>query len=166
MIKQLIPKRLCLDCQGCCRFNQEDSIWGPAILKEELATLLKNDIPPLAIRSDYKLRLEPSVQQENFVCPFLVLLDNKCNIYSFRPFECQLYPFLINRKDKKIFLAVDPQCPFVKREVKKNGFKEYVQYLTKLLNGPQYKHILKDNPYILQGYPEALNLGELHWVFD
>lgn len=99
--------------------------------------------------------------QSNFFCSFFNLQDNKCKIYALRPFECQLYPFLINRKGKKVFLALDLHCPFVEKKLKTQEFKEYVLYLTDFLNDSPQAEILKNNPQIIQDYSEALDLEEL-----
>jgi Fe-S-cluster containining protein len=93
----------------------------------------------------------------------LNLKDNKCKIYFFRPFECQLYPFLINRNAGKAFLAVDLKCPFVKQRLETKEFKEYTKNLSGILNSPSLIKILKNNPQIIQAYPEALNLRELNF---
>lgn len=161
MIKQFVPERVCLTCQGCCRFQEADSVWSPCLLDNEIQGLFKNGILPLAISSSKRIRLIPNTTQDNFVCTFLNPKDNKCKVYSLRPFECQLYPFLISRKENKIFLALDLKCPFVKERLKGQGLKEYVKDLTGILNSPSFKQLLKNNPQIIQVYPEALNLAEL-----
>lgn len=171
MIKQFIPSDYCLNkCHNCCRFSQSDSIWAPSLLNEEIQILLKNNFLPSIISNNKKIRLLPYSNQNNlsstaelkFICPFLEPQDNKCKIYSFRPFECQLYPFLINCRNKKIFLAVDLGCPFVKEKINLKEFKEHVQYLTNLFNNPNQLDKLKNNPQIIQEYQDALNLVELN----
>ena len=161
MIKQFIPQEICLKCRSCCRFSQQDSIWSPALLNEEVQGLLKNRIPPLVISPNKRIRLTHLSGQSNFFCSFFNLQDNKCKIYALRPFECQLYPFLINRKGKKVFLALDLHCPFVEKKLKTQEFKEYVLYLTDFLNDSPQAEILRNNPQIIQDYSEALDLEEL-----
>jgi Fe-S-cluster containining protein len=161
MIKQFIPQEICLECQGCCRFSQRDSVWSPSLLNEEVEELLKNKIPPLFISSDKKILLRQPAAEGNFVCSFFTPEENLCKIYPWRPFECQLYPFLINRKGGKVFLALDLHCPFVAKKIKTRDFEDCVLYLTEFLNSPPQAEILKNNPQIIQVYPQALNLGEL-----
>jgi len=172
MIKQIIPSDYCLSCNGCCRFSEEDSVWLPCFLKEEIENLLEKNFPPSIISCNNKIRSIPYPAQNNstpqlrleagFICPFFVPKDNKCKIYAFRPFECQLYPFLINRKDDKIFLALDLRCPFVKENLESEKIKEYIRYLTCLFNSPHWIQILKNNPQAIQIYEDVLNLTELH----
>ncbi|MFA4842742.1 MAG: YkgJ family cysteine cluster protein, partial [Candidatus Omnitrophota bacterium] len=102
MIKQIIPQEVCLKCQGCCRFSEKDSVWSPSLLDEEAESL-----------GQKKILLIASAAGNVFFCSFFEPEKNACKIYSRRPFECQLYPFLLKRKDKKTFLAVDPKCPFI-----------------------------------------------------
>ena len=80
-----------------------------------------------------------------------------------RPFECQLYPFLLNLRGKKIILTVDLNCPYVKEKMNTPEFKEYVSYLTAFLNSPEQLEILKDNPHILQAYEDVREIVELNF---
>lgn len=157
MIRQFIPEEFCLRCQGCCRFHQSDSVWLPSLLEEDKDKLLKNNVPPFFILSNKKIRLIYSQKQDNFFCSLFDADTNKCQAYAFRPFECQLYPFLINRSNKKVFLAVDSKCPFVKEKQESKIFKEYIQYLADFFNRSDILKILKENPQIIQEYPEALD---------
>lgn len=146
-IKQIVPSAFCLSCDGCCRFSQPDTVWQPYLLKEE-----KKDLKDL-------IRLLDT--GAGFTCVSLDIPDNKCQVYSWRPFECQLYPFLINRQASQIFLAADLKCLFVKKNLKTKKFKQYSQYLNNFLKSPHYKKIFKGNPQVIQNYPEVINLVEL-----
>lgn len=148
-LKQFVSSNFCLKCEGCCRFNQQDTIWSPRLLNEEKEKL------------DKKIRLLSNPKQGNFICACFDIRDNKCKVYAFRPFECQLYPFLINRKAEDIFLAVDLRCPFIKENLKGQSFKDYSQYLTNFLNSPGQLNILQNNPQIVQAYTEVITLSEL-----
>lgn len=148
MIKQLIPQGYCLRCNGCCRFKQADSIWLPSLLKEE---------PQV----ETICRKVSGLGENNFICSFFSLETNQCKIYSRRPFECQLYPFLIHRKAKDVFLAVHLQCPYIDEILKNQKFKKYTRYLTDLLDSPTYRDILRNNPQIIKEYPGVLNLAKL-----
>lgn len=161
MIKQFVPSRVCVKCQGCCRFIEADSLWQPVLLENEAKALAKNKKSASCITQDKKICLIPSRNQDIFYCAFFDADKNKCRIYLKRPFDCQLYPFLINRRDNKIFLSVDLNCPFVAENIKSKSFQKYVDYLIKLLGGKKYKQILKNNPHIIQNYTEVKDLSEL-----
>lgn len=162
MIEQVIPQDYCLGCKGCCRFSQQDSVWLPVLLREEIEELLEKNFSPSLIAQDKKIHSLPYPEQNNFICSFFKAQDNKCKIYAFRPFQCQLYPFLINRKGDSVFLAIDLKCPFVQENLKNQKFKRYSQDLTELLKSPNKRETLKNNPQIIQAYEGALNLAELN----
>lgn len=161
MIKQLLPNAVCLKCQGCCRFSTVDSVWLPCLLDEETQDLLDRDIPPVSMSLNKKINPIPNPQGDGFICAFLEAKDNKCKIYDFRPFECQLYPFLISLRDKKVILTVDLNCPYVRDNLKTQEFKEYTGYLITFLNSPAQLKTLKDNPQIIQAYEKVLDVIEL-----
>lgn len=171
MINQLIPQEVCLKCRGCCRFSEVNSVWAPCLLDEEMQDLLDKDIPPALISINRRIRPIPDPGQERFtpplragvgfICPFLSPSDNKCKIYASRPLECQLYPFLINLRNNKVYLTIDLNCPYVKENLDTKEFKEYTQYLSAFLNAPEKLRVLKDNPQIIQAYEEVLDILEL-----
>lgn len=157
-IKQFVPEDVCLKCQGCCRFREEFGVWLPCLLDAEVLALKKNDF---SYSKDKKIIPALSKEDGVFFCPFLNRNENECLIYSQRLFDCQLYPFVINRKGKKVFLAVDLNCDFVKNNFKTVDFNRYAEYLLGLLTSQVYRNILKNNPQIIQLYPEVVNLAEL-----
>jgi len=161
MIKQFVPQEACLRCQGCCRFLQAATIWAPCLLKEEVKLLSEGKQVSGLISQENRLRLEYSKKKGIFFCPFLSEESNKCEIYAMRPFECQLYPFVLKKEGEKKFLAVDLNCVYAKDNFASGAFKEYAGYLSALLNNTPYRGILKDNPQIIQEYTEALKLVEL-----
>lgn len=161
MIKQFIPQEVCLKCKGCCRFSQEDSVWLPSLLNEEIEVLSRQGLPPSLITPYKKIRVATFSKENVFICSLFNPEGNICKIYAFRPFECQLYPFLIKLKNRKTFLAVDLNCPFVKDKIKTKEFSDYVKHLVDLLKSPQFAAILKNNPQIIQEYPEGQELNEL-----
>ena len=162
MIKQFVPQEFCLKCQGCCRFKEFDSLWAPCLLDNEIQALLDKKIPPAVISMDRRIRPVPAPQQEGFICPFLGPADNKCKIYEFRPLECQLYPFLITLRAKKVILTVDLNCPYVKENINSEEFKRYADYLAVHLNSPAQIRVLKNNPQIIQAYEDVLDILELN----
>lgn len=162
MIKQFVPQDICLKCRVCCRFKEEDSVWTPCLLDEEVQVLLdKKDLPPTLISIDRKIQAFPNPDGGGFVCAFFDTQNNKCKIYDLRPFECQLYPFLINMRGKKIFLTIDLNCPYIKDKLQGKEFREYVDYLVSFLNSPAQIKLLKENPQILKAYDEISEVAEL-----
>jgi len=158
MIKQLVPEKVCLSCRGCCRFSEPASLWSPTLLSEEIQELVSRKVPPLLISQDKKIRLLDGKGEGEYVCPFLETSENTCKIYAFRPLECQLYPFLLNRKDGSIYLALDPQCPYASEHLQSDTLKKYARYLSKTLTSSLCIWSIRRNPHILQTYPGVLDL--------
>jgi len=140
-----------------------DSVWAPCLLDEEVQDLIDKNVPPAYINMQRRIRPVPNSKEDGFICAFLEPENNKCKIYGFRPFECQLYPFLINLRKKKVILTVDLNCPYTQEKMHSQEFKEYVEYLSAYLNSPDQLEILKDNPHILQAYEDVLDVVELNF---
>lgn len=136
-------------------------MWLPCLLDEEIQGLLDKNVPPASISIGKKIQPIPDLRQESFICPFLNIADNKCKIYDFRPFECQLYPFLLALRNGKVFLTIDLNCPYIKANLKSQELKDYIGYLTSFLNSSAQKQLLKDNPHIIQSYQDILDVIEL-----
>ncbi len=161
MIKQIIPSEVCLSCQGCCRFAQPETSWSPILLNEEIQRFLEDNYPPSLLSATKRIRPVPDSISDRCLCAFLSPDDNTCKIYSSRPLDCQLYPFMINDKGKKVFLACDLRCPFVGKNLETGEFKEYIRYLHDFLNSPSVLNLLKNNPQIIQEYDGVLDLEEI-----
>lgn len=149
MIKQFVPQEMCLHCKGCCRFATQDSVWQLHLLEEEQKKI------------GDKIRLLSKVGGDGFLCSCLDERSNKCTIYESRPFECRLYPFVINRRSDQVFLAIDLNCPFAQGKLHSPQFKEYLKYLVDFLESPLALEILKNNPQVIQPYDEVFDLAEL-----
>jgi hypothetical protein len=163
MIKQFVPQEFCLKCQGCCRFKEANSVWSPCLLDEEIQGLLdRKDLPAASISIDRRVQPVVNPNGVDFICPFLNSRDNKCAIYAGRPFECQLYPFLINLRNGKVLLTVDLNCPYVYEKINSQEAKDYISYLSSYLNSPEQIKLLKDNPQIIQAYEEVREVAELN----
>jgi hypothetical protein len=147
-MKQFVQQQNCLQCRICCRFSHRDDIWQPHLLKEEKKLSLKILRHP---------------QGEGFVCSHLDLENNRCRIYSRRPFECQFYPFLLNKQQQRVFISLDLSCPFVSDKTQNREFKEYLLYLVDLLKEPAFLAKLRTNFEIFSSYKTSniLNLVRL-----
>lgn len=131
-------------------------------MDEEIQGLLdKKDIPAASISIDRRIQPIANPKDVDFICPFLVIQDNKCIIYNMRPFECQLYPFLINLRKDKVLLTVDLNCPYVCEKINSQEAKDYISYLSGYLNSPKQLKMLKDNPQIIQAYEDVREVAEL-----
>jgi len=158
-IKQLIPQGVCLKCKGCCRFSQEDSVWLPTLLNQEIAEFEKLGLAPGLISANKKIRVASFPKEKTFICSLFNPEGNICKIYEQRPFECRLYPFILKRRGAGTCLAADENCPFVAAHKEDAAFKEYASYLINFLQDPGLKDLLKENPQMVGDYPQALELS-------
>jgi Fe-S-cluster containining protein len=163
-LRQFVPNEACLKCKGCCRFREENSVWLPCLLDEETQGFLdRKDLPAATLSADRRLHPVFNPAEGNYLCPFFHFQENKCRVYSFRPFECQLYPFLINLRQGKVILTVDLNCPYVKGKMGSEEFRKYVNYLSEFLNAPPRIKLFKRNPQLLQAYEEVAEVIQLNW---
>ncbi len=154
-MKKCFPEsEVCIACRGCCRFAEKHSIWHPSVTAGEARRLLK----------DPALKKIPALycgEEADYICIFLRQKDNLCSVYSRRPLECRLYPFLINRKGKKIYLAVHPACPAVGKDAASARIRDCAGAFGKMIRGKAFARLLKDNQHLPQRYPGAVNLIEI-----
>ncbi|MBN1913583.1 MAG: YkgJ family cysteine cluster protein [Candidatus Omnitrophica bacterium] len=150
-----------MKCQGCCRFRESDSVWLPCLLEEEIQDLLDKNIPAVSISIERKIQPVANPKGDGFICAFFDIAANECKIYESRPFECQLYPFLLNLRDKSVILTVDLNCPYLTDKLNTPEFKKYTQELVAYLNAPKQISLLKNNPHILQAYEDLGKTIEL-----
>lgn len=96
----------CLTCKVCCRFPERYSPLIPFFLDKEKG-------------SYYGCRIDVVESIDGYICPYFLPDKNICSIYSKRPLDCKLYPFMVTYDDtyKKVILVLDNNCPYVK------GFK-------------------------------------------
>lgn len=132
-------------------------------MDEEIQELIdKPLIPQASISIDRRLQPIANPAGLGFICPLLSCADNKCKIYNTRPFECQLYPFLLNLRQGKVLLTVDLNCPYVYEKINSRPAKEYIVYLTEYLNSAPVLSLLVDNPQIIQAYEEVSEVAEIN----
>lgn len=161
MLPQLVTNDFCLKCKLCCRFVHRDSVWVPHLTNKDAEVLSKDPEAHHFISRQNTIEPVPMANKDIYICPLLTGENNKCRIYDSRPFECRLYPFLINRKEGAVFLAADINCPYVEERITLPEFKAYVNYLAETLTSPDWLPLLRKNPNIIHSYTGARNLIRL-----
>ena len=190
-LNQFVPSEVCLQCDGCCRFKEENSAWQPKMGQEEIKKLINlrhseersdeesHQVEILRFaQNDRNISLADLISsKETFskdgviktvschgehLCSFFNPQDHACRIYSGRPFECRLYPFLINLRKGRVLLTVDLNCPYVYEKINSQEAKDYIAYLTNYLNSPKQLKMLKSNPQIIQAYEEVREVAEIN----
>ena len=164
-LKQLIPEEFCLRCDVCCRFPQAHTVWAPLFADSEIKYLVEKDILPPLVFTDYQKtkiannssnvsaqRINLIKYKDYFICPCFNPPNSKCKIYGNRPFECQLYPFLLTKKGDKFYLTQDKKCPYLDG-LEQSQLKEYVNYLKKEFRKEDVVFFLKQNLVLFTEYP-------------
>lgn len=163
--KQFVPSPVCLECDGCCRFKESDSRWRPHMTKEEQRIALQSNIlgrifDKLSVSADERIKTISC--GGGFLCRFFKEQDHTCNIYTVRPFECQLYPFLLGKEGEKKILYVHLNCPHVQKHWGTALYKEYAVYLQNYFKQPEVKEFLRHNPSVFADY--SADCVELDYV--
>ncbi len=141
-IRKFTDSAFCLnDCRACCRFSDEN--WLPNLLEQEKKQLGVD-----------RVRTIPAEEGQDACCEFLDRESQHCRIYSDRPFECRLYPFLLVRSGQTLALAVHLACPYLRRELGNKEFWQYVAYLRQELKVPETAGLLQREAGIFHVYPE------------
>ena len=147
-LKQFVPSGVCLKCDGCCRFQSADSLWRPKWDKREFVD-----------DQDYVTTI---VDCGKHLCRFLNKADSTCRVYSDRPFECALYPFLLSRTAKGVSLYVHLACPYVQDMQTSKELQEYMLYLQDFFAMPATLNFLKHNTHLIHDY--SLHEEEMKYV--
>ena len=114
---QLIPSAFCLECRGCCVFDPQPEgepcdgadQWLARLMVEEEIGLEKSE---RGISFGGKVKTVPSADGR-VKCRFLSDKEHHCRVYSRRPLECAMYPFLLSLENGTLKLYVHLACPFV-----------------------------------------------------
>lgn len=153
-LKQIIPQEYCLKCEGCCHFIDEKSQWIPQITDSEALEAVKKGVPAGVFSKTDKNNHHLAVIKKNdaTICDFLSLETNKCQVYSARPFDCQIYPFILDKRAGKIVLGLHLLCPFVKENFRKKEFQEYLKYFKEFINKKATLYFIKKNAFLVGHY--------------
>lgn len=155
LMKQFVPSRVCLACDGCCRFSEEKSFWRPKITLEEKGQVAGLDsieavFPDGTVDDSGHITTIPGVY--TYVCTFFNVEDHACGIYNRRPFDCKLYPFVLVKTKGRVFLGVHRNCPYVQEHIESEDYKKYVAYLRKFLAQDNVMNFLQKNHRIIGEY--------------
>ncbi|MFH0876995.1 MAG: YkgJ family cysteine cluster protein [Candidatus Omnitrophota bacterium] len=171
-LEQLLTQEDCSACDGCCRYAERESVWTPLFLFDEIVELTEGNIVPTCLfthsawRQKAAARIDLVQDEGRFFCSCFDVAQNKCKIYPHRPLDCRLYPFVLARKDKKIYLALDEKCPGAQRRSGTKEMKDYIQYLVKFFASKKTEDLLKRDPEFVQEYPSGLKFLISLWNYS
>ena len=161
-LKQFVPSEVCLKCDGCCRYKEADSAWRPKLGKDEQAGLAASITAGDVL--DAQGYIKTVQAREGHFCRFLNGANNTCGIYTKRPFECSLYPFILSRTPDAVKVYAHLSCPYVQDHLSRADFDAYVAYLKEFFHLAETKEFLSRNKAMFHDY--SFYVPELLHVFD
>lgn len=165
-LKQFVPSEVCLKCDGCCRYKEADSIWRPKLGMSDQESLADQITGNTVLDSQGYIKTIQTCGKH--FCRFLNGADSTCGIYTKRPFECSLYPFIISQTPDALKLFVHLSCPYVQDHLSREDFDAYVAYLKGFFSREGVKEFLFRNKAMFHDYssyaPELLYLFDLSFL--
>jgi len=101
---------------------------------------------------------------DHYICHFFSPVNNSCGIYHVRPFECQLYPFLLIREKNIYKCGVHLLCPHVSDVRHTEGWPNYLRHLKDFFARKDVRAFLKRNPDLFGEYPDSET--EIEYLFN
>lgn len=118
LLDQLVPSRVCLTCDVCCRFPEEESFLRPYFTAEEIRRAIATGLDPASFsdQAGCQVRVVPNPSGEGYLCPAFDPVTAHCRIYEVRPLDCQIYPLALMWSDdrREVLLGWDSKCPFMR----------------------------------------------------
>jgi uncharacterized protein len=165
-LKQFVPSEVCLKCDGCCRYKEADSIWRPKLGMRDQESLADQITGNIVLDAQGYIKTIQACGK-NF-CRFLNATDNTCGIYTKRPFECLLYPFIISQTPYEVKVYVHLSCPYVQDHLPRADFDAYAAYLKEFFRRDDIREFLLHNKSMFHDYspyaPELLYLFDLPFL--
>ncbi|MCG9127921.1 YkgJ family cysteine cluster protein [Candidatus Poribacteria bacterium] len=160
---QIIPNKVCLSCDVCCRFLESDSPLAPIFTKQETqkAITLGADpslFQPMQDGNSSQITLKP--YKDYYICPFFKPETSECLIYNNRPLDCQLYPFaLMYTEDKsQIVLGIDMLCPYSEEHWQTEGFKQHLQHIINYVESDEISVQISSNWRLIGDYQDTVRV--------
>ena len=141
-LPQFVSQKVCLSCEGCCRFREQNSSWRPKMAQEEI----NGEEGVFAQELDGNNCIRTVECRGQFRCTFFHTEDNVCHIYAYRPFECRLYPFLLTKHGGDAAISVHLSCPHIQEKWQSEDLNSYVEDLRKYFQQEEVLEFVRRNP--------------------
>ena len=157
VLPQLVPSRVCLQCDVCCRFPDPDSVLRPYFTEGEISRALAGGMKETAFhdRRGSQVNLVPDPQGDGYVCPAFDAAGSTCRIYQQRPLDCQLYPLALmwNEPHDQVLLGWDTKCPFMREEIP-SEIQGHADRVMVLLEQPEIRDQVVTHPRLIGRFQE------------
>ena len=167
-VPQIVPEIWCLKCKICCRFPDTKEVQTPTWSSLEADWAVKaGGQASWFEKSPDSVSLNPTLHscgERGYRCPAFQMEGSICSVYSVRPLDCRLYPFVLTRNPGKteVLLAMDTKCPYIQAHGMDPEVVRYTAALTRYLESPAALDYLRTNPKIVGDFwPEFLSIAAL-----
>ncbi|MEI8012772.1 MAG: phosphatidylglycerol lysyltransferase domain-containing protein [Candidatus Omnitrophota bacterium] len=160
-VPQFLTSAQCLDCRACCLFHDPSGDWAPRLTPEDVLAIgvLAEDIP----WRDGAERVALCSCRGANACIFLDAATHHCRIYTARPLECRLYPFLLSHEKTGFRIYAHISCPAVMAERNGAVWERRVALIRDFFNRRDVKSYCYRNACCFPDY--SLSPGEVEEVF-
>ena len=156
-LPQLVPSRICLQCDVCCRFPDPDSALRPYFTENEITRALAGGVEGTAFpnRRGSQVLLVPDPQGDGYLCPAFESATSTCRIYEQRPLDCQLYPLALmwDEAHNQVLLGWDTKCPFMRGEIP-GVIQRHADRVMALLDQPHIRDQVVAHPRLIGRFQE------------
>jgi hypothetical protein len=168
-LPQLVPSRVCLQCDVCCRFPEADSFLRPYFTAEEIRRAVAHGVDRAHFPDPHgdQVSVVPHPSGEGFLCPAFDPATSHCRIYEHRPLDCQLYPLAVmwappaaagkghgaGGEGLEVVLGWDSKCPFAREGVPAE-IRAYADRVADLLEQDDTVETFAENPRLIGQFQE------------
>jgi Fe-S-cluster containining protein len=162
-LPQLVPSRVCLSCDVCCRFPEPDSPLRPYFTGGEIRRAIALGVAPSQFPDldGCQVSVVPSSVSDGYLCPAFDPVTSHCRIYDVRPLDCQIYPLMVmwNADRTQVVLGWDSKCPFLREgEGDKAGVAAYADRIAGLLEQEDTLETFAKNPQLIGHFQDDVVL--------
>jgi Fe-S-cluster containining protein len=160
-LEQIVPSKVCLSCDVCCRFLEQDSPLAPIFTDAEMEKAIANEVDlnlflPTSDGKSAQIQLIP--HGDMYICPCFNPETSECTIYPIRPLDCQIYPFVLmyDQDRAQVVLGVDLICPFAETEIQIEATQGYIDHMANYLESDLVVETIAANWFLIGAYQETV----------
>jgi hypothetical protein len=167
-LPQVVPSRVCLSCDVCCRFPEPDSLLRPYFTAEEIQHAVSRGIGARHFPhpAGGQVSVVPDPNGPGYLCPAFDPATSHCRIYEVRPLDCQLYPHTVmwNRDATEVVLGWDAKCPFLQPGAPLTPhpspltIQSYAERLARLVEREEYLETFLQHPALITRFQEDVTI--------
>ena len=160
-MENLSCKENCQLCKECCKFEADESYFAPLFTKEEIKNIEKQngktDFFKNYKNSDNVFQIKLVKADNNkYVCPFLDGDSHLCKVYSMRPFDCRIWPFIFmkDKKGRSVLACFDKEICSNLKNMKQEEFDKLKENFISWLYASDSLSIVLKNKELIWDYEE------------